>query len=73
MDVINIRKISDEQAKKEIVKYLSHIHERCFDASNIQTDLSIDISQAITILDELERDGKIKGKGKGKAKNSTTR
>ena len=61
MDTINIRKISDEQAKKEIVEYLSHIHTGCFDASDIQTDLGINIGQAIAILDELERDGKIKG------------
>ena len=52
--------ITYRQAKKEIIKYFSEHHGGNIDAAEIQEVLHIDISMAIEICDELERNGKIK-------------
>lgn len=60
MKVIELRKISYKQAKKEIREYFKKHHGEKIDASDIQENLQIDILDVIGILDVLEAEGKIK-------------
>ncbi len=55
-----IRDITYRQAKKEIIKYFSDHHGENINAADIQESLHIDISLALEICDELERERKIK-------------
>ena len=57
---IEIRKIPYRQAKKEIVEFFKSHHGEKLNASDIQENLGIDITMAITACDELEKEGKIK-------------
>ena len=59
-DQIVLKDVSYEQAKKEIDEYFSKHHGEIFNAADIQEALNIDISLAIEIIGDLEREGKIK-------------
>ena len=60
MKTINLRKISYSQAKKEIKEYFEKYQGKKVDAGDIQENLHIDIIDAIEILEDLAREGKIK-------------
>ena len=59
MKTIKLRKISYEQAKKEIKEYFKNHHGKKIDAADIQENLHINICDAIGILDVLEAEGNI--------------
>ena len=54
MKIIELRKISYKQAKKEIREYFEKHDGEALDAGNVQEDLRIDIADVLPILDELE-------------------
>ena len=59
MKIIELRKISYKQAKKEIREYFEKHDGEALDAGNVQEDLRIDIADVLPILDELEFEGEI--------------
>jgi len=59
MKIIELRKISYKQAKKEIKEYFVRHHGEKIDAADIQERLQIDIVCVFGILDVLEAEGKI--------------
>ena len=55
-----IRDIPYSQAKKEIVQFFKDHHGENIDAADIEESLGIEFSIAMTICEELEKEGKIK-------------
>jgi len=55
--VIEIRKVSREKAKKEIIEYLKKKGKAY--ASDVADDLRLDLDLVFSIFDELEKEGRI--------------
>lgn len=55
--VIDIRDVSKEKAKKEILDYISK-NERAY-ASEISEDLRLDLDLVFSILNELKKEGRV--------------
>lgn len=60
MKIIELRKISPKQAKKEIKEFFSKHHGETINAADIQEALNIDISLVFEIFNKLEKEGEIK-------------
>ncbi len=60
-EVIELRDISPEQAKKEIKQYFEEKHGEHFDSVDIMSALSIDHEIVDRVLIELEKEGSIAG------------
>ncbi|MGH9910266.1 MAG: ribbon-helix-helix domain-containing protein [Nitrososphaerales archaeon] len=58
MKIITIRKISKEQAKKEILEFIKHRKEA--DTFDIANELRLDVGTTIKALKELWEEGKVR-------------
>jgi metal-responsive CopG/Arc/MetJ family transcriptional regulator len=58
MKIITIRKISKEQAKKEILEFINHRKEA--DTFDIANELRLDIDNTVKALKELWEEGSVK-------------
>ncbi|MBW1925402.1 MAG: hypothetical protein JRF59_09095 [Deltaproteobacteria bacterium] len=60
VQVIELRDLSEDEAKREIEEYFKAHHGEVIDPARLQEELGIDIELACEICDELETEGKIK-------------